>query len=104
MRSHHGWPIGRRCCNSLNAGLLVIRDRHQVPLPAGFATSIFIDDLDLLVDVQHAGHFYSEARVLFLLEVSNLVRSQFALLQDPVEFGATQSEQCGMPGRGAVLA
>ena len=104
MRSHHGWPIRRRGCYSLNAGLLVVRDRHHAQLPAGFAPPIFIDDLYLLVDVQHAGHFDFEVRVPFLHVVSNLVRSHFALLQDPVEFGATQTEQRRMPGRNAVLA
>ena len=74
MRTHHGWPIGRRCCQGLNAGLLVIRDRHHAQLPTGLAPPIFIDDLDLLVDVQHAGHFDFEVRVPFLHVVSNLVR------------------------------
>src|SRR4029450_713014 len=104
MRSHHGWPIGRRCCYGLNAGLLIIRDRHHAQLLACFAPLIFIDDLDLLVNVQHASHFDFEVRVPFLHVVSNPVWSQFALLQDSVEFGATQSEQCRMPGRDAVLA
>ena len=104
MRTHHRWPIWRRCCQGLNARLLVIRDRYHARLPAGLAPPIFIDDLDFLVDVQHAGHFDFKVRVPFLHVVSNFVRSQFALPQDLVEFGAAQPEQCRMPGCGAVLA
>ena len=34
MRPHHRWPIGRRRGQRLNAGLLVIGDRHHAQLPA----------------------------------------------------------------------
>ena len=104
MRTHHGGPIGRRCRDGLNAWLFVIRDRHHAQLSAAFDPPIFIDDLDLLIDVQHAGHFGFEVRIPFLHVISNFVRSQFALSQDLVEFGAAQLEQCRMTGRDAVLA
>ena len=103
MRPHHGWPIGRRCCQGLNAGFLVIRDGYHPQLPACLAPPIFIDDLDFLIDMQHAGHFDFEVWVPFFHVVSNFVRSKFALPQDLVEFGAAQSEQRRMPRCDAVL-
>ena len=72
-------------------------------MPARLASPIFIDELHFFVDVQHAGHFDFEVRIPFLHVVSNLVRSQFALLQDLVEFGAAQPEQRRVPGCDTVL-
>ena len=83
----------------LNARLLVIRDCHHTELPAGLAPSIFIDDLDFLVDVQYTGHFGFEVRIPFLHVVSNFVRSQYrALPQDLVEFRtASHGSSTGCP-------
>ena len=100
MRTHHWWPIGRGRRQGLNTRLLVIVTSQ---LPTGFAPVIFIDDLDLLVHVQHVGHFELEVRIPLLHVVSDLVRPQFALPQDLVEFGSAQFEQRRMAGCDTAL-
>ena len=104
IRPDRRWPIGRGRGQGLNAGFLVIGDRHHTQMPAGLPWSVFIDDLDLLVDVQYVGHFDLEVWISLLDVVANLVRPEFALPQDLVEFGAAQLEQRRMSASDAVLA
>ena len=104
MPTHYGRAIGRGHGQSLNARLLVIRDRHHAQWAlTRTLPSIFIDDFNLLVDVLHARHFDFERRIPPLHVVSNLVWPKLTLAQNLVEFGTTQLLQCRMAGGDAVL-
>src|SRR5271157_1575764 len=99
MESGNRRPVRSRHGQRLNAGLLVIRHRHR----PGFANSArhqsLIEDLHFLVHVQHRRHFLIKLRVPSLHIVPDLMRLEFALRQNLVQFRPAQARQFSVTSR-----
>ena len=104
-----GRQIGRRGCERLYAGLLVVgndRDRGRLLgwLLAVLRLGRLFQQRDLAVDAQHFGHFPREFGIAALQIVTHLVRLDLVRGQYLAQGSLRQIGQAGVAGRRARFA
>ena len=105
MDAGFGRQIGRRHCDRLDTGLLVVGDDcHRVARLLIRAGCRLLQELHLAINTQHLGHFFRKFRVALLQVVTHLVRLHLLLAEDLAQRALDQVGEAGVPLRRSVLA